>query len=199
MEKYHLVLASGSPRRKELLSHLDIPFTIRPSDIEEVSDKKNPKEVALDLAKQKGENVFPKLSVKNPLVVSSDTLVCLNGRIYNKPSDENEAKQMLLELSGKTHEVHTGVYLTKESKTMGFVVSSQVSFAPITDDLLLPYLKTKESLDKAGAYGIQGAGLTFIEKIVGSYSNVVGFPLYEFIQELKIFIGAKENWRDAFV
>ncbi|MFZ9000464.1 MAG: Maf family protein [Bacteriovoracaceae bacterium] len=199
MSKYKLVLASGSPRRKELISHLGIPFIVRPSHIEEITEEFVPKQVALDLAKKKGDDVFSKLDEDNYLVVSSDTLVTLDERIYGKPKDENEAKKILLELSGKTHEVYTGVYLRDRNKSSGFVVSTKVSFASITDDLLHPYLKTKESLDKAGAYGIQGAGLTFIENIEGSYSNVVGFPLYEFIQELKRFTGEIDKWRELFI
>ena len=199
MSKYKLVLASGSPRRKELISHLGIPFIVRPSHIEEITEEFVPKQGALDLAKKKGDDVFSKLDEDNYLVVSSDTLVTLDERIYGKPKDENEAKKILLELSGKTHEVYTGVYLRDRNKSSGFVVSTKVSFASITDDLLLPYLKTKESLDKAGAYGIQGAGLTFIENIEGSYSNVVGFPLYEFIQELKSFTGEIDKWRELFI
>jgi len=192
-------LASGSPRRKELISHLGIPFIVKPSHIEEITEETRPKEVALDLAKKKGDDVFSKLNSDNFLVVSSDTLVTLEGRIYGKPKDKTEAKTILLELSGKTHEVHTGVYIRDNDKNSSFVVSTKVRFASIDEDLLLPYLDTEESLDKAGAYGIQGAGLTFIESIEGSYSNVVGFPLYEFIQELKKFTGEKNNWRGLFV
>lgn len=199
MEKYQLILASGSPRRKELLGYLDVSFLITPSDIEEISSFSDPSEVAKDLARQKGNDVFSKTVVENPLIVSSDTLVECDGVIYGKPKDRSEAKRILSELSAKTHRVHTGVFLKSKDKEECFVVSTEVKFAPITEDLLETYLNTNESLDKAGAYGIQGPGLTFIETVNGSYSNVVGFPLYEFIISLKKFIGISDNWREAFV
>ncbi len=206
--KYSLILASNSPRRKELLGWVDIPFTIQGSDVEEVSDATDPVEVALDIAKLKGESVWDVLidvEVLNPLIVASDTLVELRGKIYGKPSSVDDARMMLQELSGNWHKVVTSVYLkgmiNNDAVSKSFAVVTKVKFADIGEDILEPYLNSGESMDKAGAYGIQGKGLTFVEAIEGSYSNVVGFPLNEFIGQLKDFLGCgpdETNWRDRF-
>jgi len=213
--KYSLVLASQSPRRKELLGWMDIPFEIISSDIPEESMFDEPEEIAEDLAGLKGRAVFDRLKTKSgfgteyfPLVVASDTVVGCEGKIYGKPEDRNDAREMLKELSGQTHIVATGVYIgcwdvaKKAYRETLFSVISAVTFDNIADDILENYLKTDESLDKAGAYGIQGKGLTFIAELEGSYSNVVGFPLADFIDELRIFLGfdkdKKGEWRKLF-
>ncbi len=202
--KYTLILASKSPRRIELLGHLSIPFEIIPADIQE-----DPKESALKLAELKGQTVMDDLKKREgfgesffPFVVSSDTQVRLGETIYGKPADESEAKKMLQELQGKTHEVITAVYMgrldvgTGEILHSAFYCTSKVTFEQIDDDILDHYLQTGDSLDKAGAYGIQGPGLVFISHLEGSYSNVVGFPLAGFLKQLKEFLG--ENWRALF-
>lgn len=211
-----LILASQSPRRKELLSWLKIPFAIMTADLEEISQETNPKNVAEDLARQKGVAVFEKCRMQKdfgksffPLVVSSDTLVALGEKIFNKPATQEEARMMLDELKGRTHIVHTGVSLilldpeTSKERLHLFSVATEVHFKNMSDDTRDLYVATGDSLDKAGAYGIQGMGLTFVESLQGSYSNVVGFPLVEFIEELKQFLGAqhdeKGQWRDLFL
>lgn len=206
--KYSLILASNSPRRKELLGWIDVPFNILGSDVEEVSSATDPVEVAIDIAKLKGDSVwssFSDIDDQNPLVISSDTLVELGGKIYGKPESVEDARKMLLELSGNWHKVVTSVYLKGmiDNKVISksFAIVTKVKFAEISEDILGPYLKSGESMDKAGAYGIQGKGLTFVEAIEGSYSNVVGFPLYEFIGALKEFLGCgpdEINWRERF-
>jgi septum formation protein len=185
-EKLSLILGSGSPRRKELLSYLNIPFTIITADLEEHSDSTEPSLFAVEISEQKGEAVFDSLEVKeNILVISSDTIVVLKDKIYGKPGNREVAKEMLLELSGQTHEVITAVsFFTSEGK-YSFFESTKVTFEPIEPELLERYLDTGESLDKAGAYGIQGASLFFISKLEGSYSNVVGFPLDRVLCKLK--------------
>lgn len=202
--KYTLVLGSQSPRRKELLSWLNIPFKIFTADLDEVSCEQDAAKFAMDIAYQKGLAVFDKSEVQkltNPFIISSDTIVVLDNKIYGKPKDRQDAKLILSELSGKTHEVITGVsfiFIGRDGKRKEhyFYDSTNVTFNVITPHLMENYLDTKDSLDKAGAYGIQGPSLTFISKINGSYSNVVGFPLDRVVDELGIVIG--ENWREFF-
>lgn len=205
MQPYQMILASQSPRRKELLGWIDVPFLVHPSKVEEVTEETEPVAFAEDLARLKGRDVWDQLSVENPLVIASDTIVELNGKIYGKPSDKDEAKEMLLELSNQWHQVVTSVFLKAKKdgveKEHCFSVKTKVKFSEINQDIMGPYLESQESLDKAGAYGIQGKGLVFVEAIEGSYSNVVGFPLVEFLSELKKFLGlGPENiqWRECF-
>ncbi len=185
-EKIKLILGSGSPRRKELLGYLNIPFTIVTADLEEHSDSKVPSTFAIDISEQKGSAVFESLEDKeNVLVISSDTIVVLGDKIYGKPYNREKASEMLLELSNQTHEVITAVsFFTKKAKH-SFFESTKVTFEKIDPELLEKYLDTGESLDKAGAYGIQGSSLFFISRLEGSYSNVVGFPLDKVLHELK--------------
>lgn len=207
-KKYSLILASNSPRRKEILSYLGIPFEVIPSNILEKSDLENPSEVARELARDKACFVAKSLEIKQgyyPLVLGSDTLVVLGKKIFGKPRDIYEAKEILMELSGKTHQVITGVHFELRDegqwKSHGFSISSQVTFDSIAPDILEDYLRSGDSLDKAGAYGIQGPSLTFISSLKGSYSNVVGLPLSDVIAELKCFLGISNgegNWRDLF-
>lgn len=210
--KYKLILASGSPRRKELLGWVNIPFEIIVSNIEEITDKVHPKEVAEDLATIKGQDVYQKIMQVNddqfPFIISSDTIVTLGEKIYGKPKNVQEAREMLIELEGKKHEVVTAVafiYRDQKSgdkKERAFSVSTKVTFEKIDRDLLDNYLASGDSLDKAGSYGIQGQGLTFISSIEGSYSNVVGFPLTDFIHEFKKELGYENDtegkWREIF-
>lgn len=189
--KLNLVLASKSPRRKELLGWLDIPFEIMGADIQENSLLGASRDYALDLATQKGEWVWEKLRSRRelgnyrPIVIASDTIVILGKRVFEKPRDQNQARSMLIDLSGQEHRVVTSVFMQMEKKRRVFSVETKVKFSKITDDILEPYLKSGDSMDKAGAYGIQGKGLLFVDKIEGSYSNVVGFPLSDFIREFK--------------
>lgn len=214
-DKYSLILASQSPRRKELLSWIDIPFEIMNSNVDEESMFDTPEDMAEDIAALKGRDIFEKLKSREdfgksffPFVIAADTVVFLEGKFYAKPKDRDDARKMLKELSGKTHIVATGVYIgaqdikTKSYRETMFSVLSAVTFDFIADDILENYLKTDESLDKAGAYGIQGKGLTFISELEGSYSNVVGFPLSDVLDEIKIFLDhgkdAKGEWRKLF-
>ncbi|MBC7539155.1 MAG: septum formation protein Maf [Bacteriovorax sp.] len=201
--KLSLILGSQSPRRKELLSWLNLPFEIITADLDEISNESEPTTIALDLASQKAHAVFEKVSgTAYPFVVSSDTIVVLDGKIYNKPKDSNEAREILSELSNRTHQVVTGVSFLFKDLNSGkvrehlFYDSTEVTFNEITPDLMDFYISTGDSLDKAGAYGIQGPSLTFISKVNGSYSNVVGFPLDKVVGELKIILG--DDWRLFF-
>lgn len=199
-----MILGSQSPRRKELLSWINVPFDIITADLDEVSNESQPENVATDLASQKAHAVFEKIksAPQIPFVISSDTIVVLDGKIYGKPKDKIEARQILGELSNQTHQVITGVsFLFKDPETSKvrehlFYDSTEVTFNEITPDLMDAYIATGDSLDKAGAYGIQGPSLTFISSVNGSYSNVVGFPLDKVVSELKIILG--DDWRKCF-
>lgn len=203
---FKLILGSQSPRRKELLAYLDIPFDIVTADLDEVSKHTDPDLVAKDLAKQKGDAVLEQCREKykdgaSPLIISSDTIVCLGDEIFNKPENPEDAKRILMQLSGKSHIVRTGVAFTSPGlETHTFVVQTKVEFDKISPEILESYIATGDSLDKAGAYGIQGPSLTFISKISGSYSAVVGFPLSDVVRELKAFVGDDSaTWRQRFV
>jgi len=196
--QFKLILASQSPRRRELLGWTFIPFTIVPSTIEEIVSSSNPLDVVTMLAKQKASDIFS--SYPNDMILGADTIVVSEGEILGKPKNVDDARKMLLRLSGKTHEVYTGVCLLFQNEEKTFFAKTQVTFREIASDLLEFYLKTEESLDKAGAYGIQGASLGFIEKINGSYSNVVGLPVdlvLEKIEEI-LFPLYGNNWRLCF-
>lgn len=191
--KLNLILASASPRRKELLGHLNLPFQIMTSNVPEVSDSADPVVYASDIARLKGLAIYEKLKNEksNHLIVSADTIVVFKDKIYGKPQNKEEARLFLSELAGNTHSVFTAVsmILNHDNKMseISFVDESQVSFNTIPPVLMQNYLDTEDSLDKAGAYGIQGPSLTFISKVEGSYSNVVGFPLSRFIDECQTF------------
>ncbi|OUR98505.1 septum formation protein Maf [Halobacteriovorax marinus] len=212
---YNLILASGSPRRKELLGWIGVPFEVISSDVEEVTSEVDPVAVAEDLAALKGRDVLSKLSQRSdfsktyfPFIVASDTIVTLGEKIYGKPSGPEGARKMLLELEGKEHSVVTSIFMScfdfeeSKMKEMVFSCRSEVTFEKIDKDLLDLYIKSEESLDKAGSYGIQGQGLSFISNLNGSYSNVVGFPLSDFLREFKKFLGHANSvhgeWRELF-
>lgn len=194
--KIQLILASASPRRKELLGHLKIPFEVIALSVPENSDATDPVKYTSDIALVKGNAVVDKLgkerASENFLVVSADTTVIHQGKIYNKPADRNEAREFLSAMSDDTHSVYTAVslLLMRDGKVHrhSFVDESKVTFEKISPDLMERYLDTGDSLDKAGAYGIQGPSLTFISRVDGSYSNVVGFPLSRFVTETQAFL-----------
>lgn len=196
--KYELILASGSPRRKELLAYLNIPFKIIVSDIDENIKEKDPQKLVRKLSILKGSAVFDKVKCDNPLIVSADTIVVLDNKVLGKPKDINEAKETLLLLSGKTHKVITGVSILTKNMSFNFTQTTYVDFYEIENRELNNYLESKDSLDKAGAYGIQGKAQIFIKGINGSYSNVVGFPVAEFIIELKKKLKTNKL-QDAFI
>lgn len=198
---YQLILASQSPRRKELLSWIRVPFLISPADIDESifdSERDDPQRFVERLAEMKGSSVIDQTDIQHPFVVASDTTVVLENEILNKPQSIEEARQMLMSLSGRWHTVYTAVALITKDRKSVFSVKTQVEFSEMTPDIVEPYLLSKDSLDKAGAYGIQGMGLTFVKGLQGSYSNVVGFPLVEFIDALREFLGEREHWRQHF-
>jgi septum formation protein len=176
-EAPRLVLASASPRRKELLALLRVPFEIIPSAYEEQLPEAHPDPAALavHLAGEKALDV----ARRNPgaLVLGADTVVALGTRVYGKPADAADAARMLGELSGRTHEVITGVALMAPQGVRRFATRTSVRFRELEEAEIQAYCGTGEPLDKAGAYAIQGCGAVLIRGIEGDYPNVVGLPL----------------------
>ena len=181
------VLASKSPRRKELLGNIGINAQIIPSSVDEAPYKKLPPEqMVKELAMLKACDVARSLR-GNTVVIGADTCVCLGGKVFGKPQNMAEAEEMLRELSGKTHEVFTGfcVYNCKDGTAVSRAEVTHVTFRVLTDSEIKAYVKTREPMDKAGAYGIQKRGALFIEKIEGDFFNVVGLPLCSLASALK--------------
>lgn len=173
-----VILASASPRRADLLTQLGLSFRTSPVDIDETPI---PGEAAADyvgrLSRDKARAGFRREEEANALVLGSDTTVVLDGRILGKPADREEARMMLLALSGRTHQVMTGVALASHSGTDVRVSTTDVTFRTLDEREVDAYCDTGEPMDKAGAYGIQGRGGAFVTSITGSYSAVVGLPL----------------------
>lgn len=184
-----IVLASASPRRSMLLQQIGLDFTIVPSQIEEnAKDVHQPLVWVQEIALAKAQNVAN--NVKDSLVIGADTIVLNNKLILGKPANEKEAREMLRSLSGKTHQVITGIAIIDSNNLDNFlseVEITQVTFRKISEEEIEAYLQTGEPFDKAGAYGIQGLGAVFVEGIQGCYFNVVGLPLNRLAQGLKNF------------
>ncbi|MDM5156647.1 Maf family protein [Bacillus sp. DX1.1] len=182
----NLILASGSPRRKELLELVDISFEIVVSEVEEtIGAYSSPADIVMSLALQKASAVAE--TYGDNIVLGADTIVTYESRILGKPADEAEAKEMLQLLSGKTHEVYTGVALVSKEKTTTFYERTEVTFWDLTEEEIDAYIRTKEPLDKAGSYGIQGKGAVFVHHMQGDYYSVVGLPIARLVRELKQF------------
>lgn len=187
-----IILASASPRRRELMTLAGIPFEARPVDADETIICCTPPEGAvMMLATRKAQlaaEQFP-----DDLIIGADTVVAVGKHIYGKPATKEEAFETLSALSGKTHQVFTGVCIyTKSGERNAFCTRTDVSFFPLSEDEIRAYIATGEPMDKAGAYGIQGKGALLVEKINGDYYNVVGLPISRLIRELKSF-GAQIN------
>jgi len=192
-----IILASNSPRRKELLERAGYTFTVMPSDCDEATDIRFPKDMVMELAGRKAENVYKKVCADRAgteaethpfIVIGSDTVVALNGRILGKPVDYDDAYNTLNSLSGQTHNVYTGVsimyYDGEKYRTKTFYENTEVTFYPMTHEEITGYLATGDPFDKAGSYGIQTQGGLFVKGIKGSYDNVVGLPLSRLYHEL---------------
>jgi septum formation protein len=174
------VLASGSPRRRELLSGLGLAFTVRPADVDESPLAGEPAAACVQrLARAKAAAAAGSGSTPAEIVLAADTLVTLDGRLLGKPRDPAEARRMLASLAGREHTVLTGLALveTPSRRQAESVVESRVRLAPMTAAELDWYVATGEPLDKAGAYAVQGRGALFVETVDGNYTNVVGLPL----------------------
>lgn len=180
-----IVLASASPRRRELLKQIVTDFQVTTSDInEEESYVLPPLEAVLDIAKRKGLNIIDKYP--NDIVISADTIVVLDDEIIGKPVDENDAKRILKKLSNREHKVITAYCLFKEDKMIENYVVSKVQFYKLSDELIDKYVATGSPLDKAGAYGVQdNKDFPIVKSIIGSVDNVIGFPVKEIKEDLE--------------
>ena len=211
-QNVRLVLASASPRRRELLSQIGLEFTVMPSKKEENAKATEAGALVQELSRQKAVDIWEQLSGgqgQNPdadqeqiseetqepnlngkrqpelLVIGADTVVCCEGKILGKPHSREAAAEMLTALQGRSHEVYTGVTLYSQSETVTFFECTQVEFYPMTEVEISEYIDSKEPMDKAGAYGIQGLGARFVKGIRGDYNNVVGLPVGRLYQVLK--------------
>ena len=192
-----IILASSSPRRRELLAQIGMEFEVRVSGKEEIYHSEMPEEIVKELALMKAENVAEELGAadtqeKDLIVIGADTVVVLDGEILGKPKDEADAERMLKALQGRSHDVYTGAaFLTYgrngDKEVCSYAVGTRVFVNPMTENEIRAYIATGEPMDKAGAYGIQGRFAAYIEKIEGDYYNVVGLPVsrvYETLKEL---------------
>mgnify|MGYP003267473367 CR=1 FL=1 len=208
MEKIDIVLASGSPRRKELLEREGVEFTVRVSEVDESLEPdllRQPEEAAKKLAERKARAVLEEMLneayVGTAMVVGADTMVVVDVAIYGKPEDEADARRILGELSGRAHQVITGVSVwlagapaNEEDISIAFrsfAETSHVVFKELDDELIERYIATGEPMDKAGAYGVQGkGGEMLVERVAGDFDNVVGLPVKRLIAEFREFFEA---------
>lgn len=178
-----IILASSSPRRRELIQLLDYPFEIHTREVEEIINPQlSPEENVKYLARLKAEAVAKEYSAE--WIIGADTMVCLQSHILGKPKNEEEARKMLQLLSGQRHRVITGVALIKKNEVSTFCETTYVQMKILSKQEIDYYVATGEPLDKAGAYGIQGKGAIFIESIEGDYYNVVGLPIHQIYKRL---------------
>ena len=187
LNKYKIILASNSPRRKELLSGLGVDYEVKtlPDVDESYLDGLSGEEIAKHIARGKAE-AYRLLIQADELVITADTIVWLDGTVMGKPKDEEEAKDMLMRLSGKTHQVITGVCLTTASTQETFATVTDVTFATLTDEEVDYYVTRYQPMDKAGSYGVQEwIGFVGVENLSGSYFNVMGLPIQRLYTELK--------------
>lgn len=189
--KYRLILASASPRRREILARVGAEFEVIPATGEEMLTSRKPEQAALELSRQKAEETAGTLSrdAGNIVVLGADTIVSLDGEILGKPKDKEDAVRMLGMLNGREHSVFTGVTMivrgSGSEKIISFYEETRVFMYPMTEKQIQAYIETGEPMDKAGSYGIQGKCAVYIEKIVGDYYNVVGLPVAAIYQNLE--------------
>lgn len=180
-----IILASASPRRKDILSLLGLKFEVRPAEIDETLEKGLSVGAAIeDLSRRKAEKAALAGS-GNELIIAADTVVCIDGKILGKPSDEQDAFNMLSLLSGRVHCVYTAVTLLSANASRTFCEKTDVEFFPLSEAEIFAYIETKEPFDKAGAYGIQGKGALLVRRICGDFFNVVGLPVARLQREIR--------------
>ena len=189
LKKYNIVLASNSPRRKELLQRMGLNFKVRTlfGIDESYPESLRGEDIVRYISRSKA-NAYRSSMAADELLITADTIVYVDGEVFGKPKSAENAKEMLHKLSGKTHQVITGVTILAADRTENFGVTSQVKFAELTDDEINFYVDNYLPFDKAGAYGIQEwIGIVAVEEIKGSYFNVVGLPVQRLYQRLKTF------------
>jgi septum formation protein maf len=187
IQHYKIVLASNSPRRRELLSGLNLEYTVRvlPDIDESYPDTLKGEEIPMYISREKAE-AYRNSMAEDELIITADTVVCINEKVLGKPRTQEEAKEMLRELSGKTHQVITGVCLMTCGLQRTFSATTQVTFDVLTEDEIEFYVEKFRPLDKAGAYGVQEwIGFVGVSRLEGSYFNVMGLPVQRLYQELK--------------
>ncbi len=186
LKKYHIILASNSPRRKELLSGLGLDYEVRtlPDVSEAYPDNLAGGDIPLYISKEKAD-AYAAMLRQDELMITADTIVWLHGRVLGKPTDEADAIEMLKQLSGQTHEVFTGVTLTTTAWQRSFYVGTEVTFCDLSDEEIDFYVSRFRPLDKAGAYGVQEwIGYIGVQDIRGSYYNIMGLPVQRLYREL---------------
>ncbi|MDO5800056.1 MAG: Maf family protein [Eubacteriales bacterium] len=186
-----IILASASPRRRELLANAGVIFQVCPGNSEEKITKEKPEDIVKELSLQKAMAVASRFDMEEGTVIlGADTIVSFDGRILGKPENEDAAVNTLTLLQGKTHQVYTGVTIMEQQKdaswkTITFSESTDVSFYPVSEDEIRRYVATGEPMDKAGSYGIQGGFGVYVKEIRGDYTNVVGLPVGRLFYESK--------------
>lgn len=185
-----LILASASPRRIQLLHQIGLTAEVMPSHTEEKISSENPEEVVQALALQKAEDVYARLLSEGnvgdaTVVIGADTVVSVDNHILGKPRTHEEAAEMIASLSGRTHQVYTGVAVITPKENLSFAEMAAVTVYPLSPAELRSYAESEEPMDKAGAYGIQGSFGKFVKGIQGDYNAIVGLPVARLYQELK--------------
>lgn len=186
LEKYKVILASGSPRRRELMVGLGVNYEVRilPDVDESYPDTLQGEEIPLYIAKEKADAYIPMMQ-PDELIITADTIVWLDGKVLGKPRDREDALQMLRTMSGRTHEVFTGVCITTTDWQRSFTAQTEVRFATLSEDEIIYYVDNFKPMDKAGAYGVQEwIGFIGVENISGSYYNIMGLPVQRLYREL---------------
>ena len=187
---YHVILASNSPRRKELLAGLDLPFQVRVlQNIDESYPADLPTEQIAKFISKKKAQAYAKTMADDELVITADTVVILGNEVMGKPKDEADARRMLSELSGRTHQVTTGVTITTRERQTSFSVVTNVTFKQLSTDEIEYYVQNYHPMDKAGAYGIQEwIGYIGVTALEGSYFNVMGLPVQRIYEAIRTYI-----------
>ena len=186
LEKYKVILASGSPRRRELMAGLGVNYEVRilPDVDESYPDTLQGEEIPLYIAKEKADAYIPMMQ-PDELIITADTIVWLDGKVLGNPRDREDALQMLRTMSGCTHEVFTGVCITTTDWQRSFTAQTEVRFATLSEDEIIYYVDNFTPMDKAGAYGVQEwIGFIGVENISGSYYNIMGLPVQKLYREL---------------
>lgn len=186
LEKYKVILASGSPRRRELMAGLGVNYEVRilPDVDESYPDTLQGEEIPLYIVKEKADAYIPMMQ-PDELIITADTIVWLDGKVLGKPRDREDALQMLRTMSGRTHEVFTGVCITTTDWQRSFTAQTEVRFATLSEDEIIYYVDNFKPMDKAGAYGVQEwIGFIGVENISGSYYNIMGLPVQKLYREL---------------
>ena len=183
----HLILASGSPRRRELMSQVGLDFTVVTSDADENIKEMEPEDYVRELSSVKAQSVLEQYADKEDsvIVIGADTIVYHKGEILTKPKNEEDAFRILKSLEGQIHQVYTGVTICSAHKNVSFYEKTDVWVYDMTDEEIRDYISTGEPMDKAGSYGIQGLFGIYVKGICGDYNNVVGLPIARLFYEMK--------------